>query len=102
MTAVSTDGLGRSSNIPELLVILQKRVTGTWTAAFPWAPASHAGAGAWTGEFSGFRRLELQWPEGHTLHLGRGARLCLMGHSGCGHSATFWPEVTLARDFPRV
>lgn len=54
MTAVSTDGLGRSSNIPELLMILQKRVTGTWTAAFPWAPASHAGAGAWTGEFSGF------------------------------------------------
>lgn len=33
LTAVSTGGLGRSSKNPELLVILQKRVTGTWTAA---------------------------------------------------------------------
>lgn len=58
LTAVSTGGLGRSSNIPELLVILQKRVTGAWTAAFLWAPASHAGAGAWTGGFSGYESLK--------------------------------------------
>lgn len=90
LTAVSTGGLGRSSKNPELLVILQKRVTGTWTCR----------SGGLDKRILRVSRTRASKPEGHTLHLGRGARLCLLGHSACGHSATFWPEVTLACDFP--